>query len=181
MLFENLLKIYEIGHKLTHLNLGGGFPVNYLLDKSHESQFSDEQKNLFSASLEPLDVLRDAWNIIKETANSNNAAHLLENIELLLEPGRSVISDAGICLTSVRNRKERPIQKSQRVRESEIQIRDKCGKFSKSPNLQIFKSPNDIWLLTDAGFNLLLSMETYKWYYHLISANRADEPHRDEI
>jgi len=35
----------------------------------------------------------------------------------------------------------------------------------------------DKWLLTDAGFNILLSMETYKWYYHLISAERADRPH----
>jgi diaminopimelate decarboxylase len=35
----------------------------------------------------------------------------------------------------------------------------------------------DNWLLTDAGFNILLSMETYKWYYHLISAERAGEPH----
>lgn len=33
------------------------------------------------------------------------------------------------------------------------------------------------WLLTDAGFNILLSMETYKWYYHLISAERADDDH----
>jgi diaminopimelate decarboxylase len=33
------------------------------------------------------------------------------------------------------------------------------------------------WLLTDAGFNILLSMETYKWYYHLISADRSDEVH----
>src|SRR5204862_7788239 len=36
---------------------------------------------------------------------------------------------------------------------------------------------HDTWLLTDAGFNILLSMETYKWYYHLISATRAGEPH----
>jgi diaminopimelate decarboxylase len=35
----------------------------------------------------------------------------------------------------------------------------------------------DNWLLTDAGFNILLSMETYKWYYHLISAQRANEEH----
>ena len=35
----------------------------------------------------------------------------------------------------------------------------------------------DSWLLTDAGFNILLSMETYKWYYHLISAERAGENH----
>ena len=179
MLFENLLEIFRIGHKLTHLNLGGGFPVNYLLDKSHESQFSDEQKSLFSASLEPLDVLRDAWNVIKETANANNASHLLENIELLLEPGRSVISDAGICLTSVRNRKERPLE------ESRVESRESRDKTENSPlstpdsSLSTLHSPlsTDIWLLTDAGFNLLLSMETYKWYYHLISASRADEPH----
>ena len=36
---------------------------------------------------------------------------------------------------------------------------------------------DDIWLLTDAGFNILLSMETYKWYYHLISISRANEAH----
>ncbi len=43
------------------------------------------------------------------------------------------------------------------------------------------RTPNNIipdnWLLTDAGFNILLSMETYKWYYHLISAERANQPH----
>ncbi len=32
-----------------------------------------------------------------------------------------------------------------------------------------------MWLLTDAGYNLLLSMNNYKWYYHLISASRAAE------
>ena len=34
-----------------------------------------------------------------------------------------------------------------------------------------------MWLLTDAGFNLLLSMTSYKWYYHLVSASRADAAH----
>jgi D-ornithine/D-lysine decarboxylase len=172
ILFENLRQIDEIGHKLSHLNLGGGFPVNYLLDQSHEQQFSVEQRELFSATLEPLDVLRDAWKAVKEAANSTNAAHLLENIELLLEPGRSIISDAGICLTSVRNRKERPVENGKWKMEN--------GKWEeKNSSFSIFHFPfsTDTWLLTDAGFNLLLSMETYKWYYHLISANRADELH----
>lgn len=155
-LFENLRKIYETGHALSHLNLGGGFPVNYLRDASHEQQFSIEQRSLFSATLEPVEVLRDAWNVVKQAAIAQNAAHLLENIELLLEPGRSVISDAGVCLTSVRNRKERPVQSAVGGQQSAVST--------------------DIWLLTDAGFNLLLSMETYKWYYHLISAERAQEP-----
>ena len=39
------------------------------------------------------------------------------------------------------------------------------------------ESDEDNWLLTDAGFNILLSMETYKWYYHLISAERSFDEH----
>ena len=35
----------------------------------------------------------------------------------------------------------------------------------------------DHWFLTDAGFNLTLSMATYNWYYHLISASRAGDEH----
>src|SRR5207253_11406228 len=35
---------------------------------------------------------------------------------------------------------------------------------------------NDSWLLTDTGYNLLLSMNNYKWYYHLLSASRARAP-----
>ena len=158
-LFENLLEIYnETGHKLSHLNLGGGFPVNYLRDNSQENDFADKQRDLFAASLEPSEVLANAWKVVKATAENANAGHLLENIELLLEPGRSVISDAGICLTKVRNRKERPINRSE------------------IPN-QKPEMPTDTWLLTDAGFNILLSMETYKWYYQLLSAERAGETH----
>jgi len=77
-------------------------------------------------------------------------------LTILLEPGRSIISDAGVCLTMVRNFKQRPLPQSK--------IENK-------------KSENETWLLTDAGFNILLSMETYKWYYHLISAARAGEIH----
>jgi diaminopimelate decarboxylase len=173
-LFENLLRIYnETGHKLQHLNLGGGFPVNYLLDKSHEVDFPQAQRDFFGASLEPEDVMREAWSAITEAALSANAAHLLENLELLLEPGRSVISDAGICLTRVCNRKERPLDSGKRKVVS--------GKYeSENSSLTTYHLPltTDIWLLTDAGFNILLSMETYKWYYHLISANRAGEAHK---
>src|SRR4029450_724428 len=78
-----------------------------------------------------------------ESARDVRAEHLLEGVTILLEPGRSIIADAGVLLTSVRNIKRRP-------------------------------ETGDVWLLTDAGFNLLLSMTTYKWYYHVVSAARAD-------
>jgi diaminopimelate decarboxylase len=170
-LFENLLQIYhETGHRLSHLNLGGGFPVNYLRDNSHAVDFPQETREMFAATLEPSAVLANAWRAVKEAATGSNAANLLENITLLLEPGRSVIADAGICLTTVRNRKERPLNNGKRKTEN--------GKH-KNPDssFSTFRFPLsvDVWLLTDAGFNILLSMETYKWYYHLISAARVGE------
>ena len=121
-LFENLLQIYnETGLKLSHLNLGGGFPVNYLLDNSHSVDFPPEQREMFSADFTPSNAIENAWQIVKEAARNSNIVELLENITLLLEPGRSVISDAGICLTTVRNKKERPINKS-RFRESRVEF-----------------------------------------------------------
>ncbi|MGI8885287.1 MAG: diaminopimelate decarboxylase family protein, partial [Pyrinomonadaceae bacterium] len=111
MLFENLVQIFnETGLRLSHINLGGGFPVNYLRDKNQANHFPEAQREMFAADFEPADAIQNAWRIVKETAVASNAAHLLENITLLLEPGRSVISDAGICLTTVRNLKERPLE-----------------------------------------------------------------------
>ncbi len=113
---------------------------------------------MFSADFEPADAVGQAWAEVKDFARDCQAEHLLDDLTVLLEPGRSIIADAGICLTSVRNKKERPVRPSEMAdRKSQI--------------------ANDVWLLTDAGFNILLSMETYKWYYHLISAERADAEH----
>jgi D-ornithine/D-lysine decarboxylase len=89
-------------------------------------------------------VLAAALKVARESARSVEAEHLLDRVTILLEPGRSIIADAGLVLTTVRNIKRRP-------------------------------ETGDVWLLTDAGFNLMLSMVSYKWYYHLISAERADQ------
>jgi diaminopimelate decarboxylase len=159
MLFDSLLRIHnEAGLKLRHINLGGGFPVNYLRDRSQASEFPREQLEMFSADFEPSDAVGEAWKVVKDFAADAGAAHLLDGLTLLLEPGRSIISDAGLCLTTVRNHKSRP------TTQSEIP----------NPKSQIAA---DFWLLVDAGFNILLSMETYKWYYHLLSATRPDEEH----
>jgi D-ornithine/D-lysine decarboxylase len=149
-LVEKLREVAKnTGHKLSHLNLGGGFPVNYLRDNSLADSMNKENADLFASDFTPKSALNAAWKAISEENNSD-----LEDITLLIEPGRSVIADAGICLTTVRNAKSR---------ESKVENQVKT---------------DDNWLLTDAGFNILLSMETYKWYYHLISAERANEIHQ---
>lgn len=147
-LFESLKTIFEeTGTRLTHLNLGGGFPVDYL--GGGGTSFPDEQQEMLSANFEPADAIRAAWSSVTKAATDANAAYLLDELTILIEPGRSIIADTTVCLTTVRNAKQRPTT----------------------------NGDTDNWLLTDAGFNILLSMETYKWYYHLISATRPNEPH----
>jgi diaminopimelate decarboxylase len=156
MLFESMLRIYnESGIKLKHINLGGGFPINYLPVGSQRALFPSSQREMFAADFEPSDAIHDAWNLAKNIALDSNAADLLDGLTLLLEPGRSIIADAGICLTTVRNHKERPVSATADHR----------------------PLTTDHWLLTDVGFNNLLSTATYKWYYHLVSAERAGEDH----
>ncbi len=145
-MWEHLVAINrETGHTLEHINLGGGIPVNYLRDRSQADQLPEHERDMLGAELEPAALLGEAMRVARESARAANAEHLLDQITILLEPGRSVIADAGLVLTTVRNIKTRP-------------------------------ETRDVWLLTDAGYNIMLSMNNYKWYYHLISASRASEP-----
>jgi diaminopimelate decarboxylase len=142
-MWEHLVTLNrETGHTLEHINLGGGIPVNYLRDRSMADQLPEHERDMLGADLEPADVLAAALKVARESAREADAEHLLDRVTMLLEPGRSIIADAGLVLTTVRNIKRRP-------------------------------ETGDVWLLTDAGYNLLLSMNNYKWYYHLISASRA--------
>jgi diaminopimelate decarboxylase len=146
-MWEHLVAIQrETGHTLEHINLGGGIPVNYLRDRSQADQLPEHERDMLGANLEPAVVLAEALRVARESARAAGAEHLLDKTTILLEPGRSVIADAGLVLTTVRNMKQRP-------------------------------ETGDVWLLTDAGYNIMLSMNNYKWYYHTISATRAGEPH----
>jgi D-ornithine/D-lysine decarboxylase len=149
-MWEHLLTIQrETGHRLEHINLGGGIPVNYLRDRSQADQLPEHERDMLGADLEPSVVLAEALRVARESARAAGAEHLLEQTTILLEPGRSIIADAGLVLTTVLNMKRRP-------------------------------ETGDVWLLTDAGYNIMLSMNNYKWYYHLISASRAAEPHEQD-
>jgi len=145
-MWNHLMTIHrETGLTLEHINLGGGIPVNYLRDPSQANQLPEHEREMLGADLEPSVVLAEALRVARESARDAEAEQLLDNVTILLEPGRSIIADAGVVLTTVRNIKRRP-------------------------------ETNDMWLLTDAGYNILLSMNNYKWYYHLVSASRACQP-----
>lgn len=147
VLWSHLLRVYQTtGRELPYINIGGGLPVNYLTDATQATEIQDKERDMLAAQVTPTEVLRVVCDAAQQAAHAAGAKDLLSQLTLLMEPGRNVIADAGLVLTTVRNRKTRP-------------------------------ESGDDWLLTDAGYNILLSMNNYKWYYHLISADRAAAPH----
>ncbi|MBO0722540.1 MAG: diaminopimelate decarboxylase [Blastocatellia bacterium] len=146
-LWEHLLWLYrETGHKLGHINIGGGIPVNYLRDGSHSEEIGENERAMLGASLTSAEMMKVALAAVRASAREAGAEHLLENLEIVMEPGRAVIADAVTLLTSVCNNKYRP-------------------------------ETGEGWALTDAGYNLMLSMVMYGWYYHAVDATRASVPH----
>ena len=130
------------GHRLNHINIGGGLPVNYLADTPMAQDIEERERQMLRAELDPREVLNAALT----EARVEDEAGLIEGLTIVFEPGRRIVGDTGLLLTRVCNIKHRP-------------------------------ETGDTWLLTDAGYSLALSMAMYKWYYHLISASRADDDH----
>ncbi|MFY9558311.1 MAG: diaminopimelate decarboxylase [Blastocatellia bacterium] len=138
-----LVALYKkTGHRLSHINIGGGLPVNYLADTPMAADIEERERQMLRAELDPKKVLEAAL----AEARVEDEAGLLEGVTIIFEPGRRIVGDTGLLLTRVCNIKQRP-------------------------------ETADTWLLTDAGYSLVLSQAMYKWYYHLISASRADDDH----
>jgi diaminopimelate decarboxylase len=138
-----LVKLHKkTGHRLSHINIGGGLPVNYLSDTPMAADIDERERQMLRAELDPRKVLEAAL----AEARVEGDAELLEGVTIVFEPGRRIVGDTGLVLTRVCGVKERP-------------------------------ETGDTWLLTDAGYSLMLSQAMYKWYYHLVSASRADDDH----
>ncbi len=138
-----LVDLYKkTGHRLSHINIGGGFPVDYLPETPMADSIGERERQMLSAELDARAVLKAA---LDEAVTEENR-DLFEGLTIVMEPGRRIIGDAGLLVTRVCNKKDRP-------------------------------ETGDTWLLTDAGYSLMLSMNTYKWYYHLINASRAAALH----
>jgi diaminopimelate decarboxylase len=144
-MWEHLLWLHkETGHKLQHINIGGGIPVNYLRDPAQAAEISDDERTMLGAELTAAEMLEVTLRVARDSSRTTGAEALMDEIEIVMEPGRAIIADAVAILTSVRNVKHRP-------------------------------ETGEDWVLTDAGYNLMLSMVMYHWYYHAVNASRLDE------
>jgi diaminopimelate decarboxylase len=96
----------KTGHRFSHINIGGGLPVNYLQDTPQSHDIAERERDMLSAQLNPAEVLRSALD--EALSASGDQDGLLAGLTIVLEPGRRIIGDAGLLLTKVCNIKDRP-------------------------------------------------------------------------
>src|SRR5215204_3969998 len=78
-MWEHLVALHrETGHTLSHINLGGGIPVNYLRDPAQAADLPLAEREMLGADLEPSDVLRAALRVARDSARTVEAEHLLD-------------------------------------------------------------------------------------------------------
>jgi diaminopimelate decarboxylase len=107
-MWEHLVWLHgETGHRLQHINIGGGIPVNYLRDHGQADEIASHEREMLAATLSASEMISAALDVVRESASAANAEHLLDDLEIVMEPGRSIIADAGTLLTGIRNQKFR--------------------------------------------------------------------------
>jgi len=104
-MWKFLTSLYQrTGHNLSHINVGGGLPVNYLADTPMAEAIEERERQMLRAELDPQQVLMAALS----EARVEDHAGLLEDLTIVFEPGRRIVGDAGLLLTRVCNTKHRP-------------------------------------------------------------------------
>jgi diaminopimelate decarboxylase len=126
----------ELGVTLPALDLGGGFAVAY-----RERPLAPDGDYFFTG----LAVEDYAAAVCAEVAQRR------PELELWLEPGRSIAADTAILVTRVESEKTK-------------RLRDQLGRVV----------AGDRWLLVDAGYNTFFDPVLYGWYYPLVSVTRPD-------
>jgi len=87
------MDLYDIGINLKFVDLGGGLGIDYL----HDGNYNSLTHNRLANGIVPL----------IENLNKN----LGYEVELILEPGRSIVGNAGVLLTKVLSIKRTPYKK----------------------------------------------------------------------
>ena len=126
------------GVRLRFLNAGGGFAVPY-----REAPVTCHPSDYFCSLLTADDYA--------EVVGGGLEARR-PDLELFLEPGRSIAATTAVLVSRVENEKTKG-------------RRDAAGR----------RIGDERWLTVDAGFNTLLEHTNYHWYYRTVVANRAGE------
>ena len=84
----------RLGYPLLHINIGGGLPLPYLRGATHS-----EQGDIFCPRIDAGEIARAVIPILINK--------LGPGVEVVVEPGRRLVGDAAVLLSTVENTKER--------------------------------------------------------------------------
>jgi diaminopimelate decarboxylase len=152
--------LYEAtGHWVSHLNIGGGLPVPFV-------KKGDEYLSQLIIS-DPSHQLGNVYDMLKADASPEDVAQatigqledgrFCQMLDSLAEGFQKVLPD--ICII---------LEPGTRV------VADTAVLLTTIQNYKERPMTGDTWLLLDAGFNTLLDILAYNWYFHAIAANKAD-------
>lgn len=151
VMLKTAVTIYKaIGYKPDILNIGGGLPVPHYIDVT-ATQYMP--KNIFYMLKGDL------------TAEDIGRAVCAE-----LKPEK-VIAWAGKNFESFFNDCELILEAGRKV------VADAAVLLSRVENKKRRDYINESWITVDAGFNTLMEVKTYFWYYHMVSASKIDRFH----
>src|SRR5581483_7410137 len=142
LMWHHMVLLYQrTGYQLDHVNLGGGIPVNYLRDDSEVDQIGERERVMLGATLDLSEILRTALDAIASQLTTS-----VSNAEEMLNK-LTLLFEPGRSI-----------------------IGDTGVMLTRIHNTKTRPETGDSWLLVDAGYNQLLPMNNYKWYYHAVAA-----------
>ena len=102
---KELLKIVkEKNISINYIDIGGGFPTNYCSKKDYLNFLNKNTNNMYFKNKNITDFYQYYSDIADEKALKyilDNVSHLLNGIEIIIEPGRSLLSNCGISIYKV--------------------------------------------------------------------------------
>lgn len=84
----------QLGHRLEHINIGGGFPLVYMRGANRSPQ-----GDIFCPGIDVEDIAQVVMPAL--------AAALGPEVEVIVEPGRRLVGDSAVMLSRVENVKDR--------------------------------------------------------------------------
>lgn len=102
---KEILKLINEKHiSIKYIDIGGGFPTNYCTKEDYENFLKNNSNKMYFKNKNITDFYQYYSDVADEKSLKyilENVNHLLNGIEIIIEPGRSLLSNCGISIYRV--------------------------------------------------------------------------------
>lgn len=140
----------KTGYQPELLNIGGGLPVPHFIDHTAKQYMPG---NIYAMLNSELSIEAIAREICSELKKEKVQAWAGEKYGDFFQDIELVLEPGRKIIASA------------------------AVQLSRIENEKRRKDLDESWLMLDAGFNTLIEVKTYFWYYHMVCANKMGEAH----